>query len=64
MKNESLLTVRDAAEILQCCHATIRRAIRAGKLATSTLPGGRFRIKRSDLDAMLAAGMAAKGGGA
>lgn len=49
-----LLTVREAAATAGVCEETIRRKVKAGELPDRRV-GGRIRIARSDLDALLAA---------
>lgn len=47
-----LLTVKKAAFEIQFCAETLRRAIRAGKLAAYRRPGG-YRISTTDLKAYM-----------
>lgn len=47
-----VLTVRQVAQQLGCCHTTVRTYIKLGKLVASQ-PGKRFFIKRSDFDDFL-----------
>jgi excisionase family DNA binding protein len=53
---DPLLDVAAAAQRLGVDETTIRRYIRNGHLQASTLPGGRYRIRESAIDAMLTAG--------
>lgn len=47
-------TVTEAAEILGVCDRTIRRRIRSGELPAHRLRGGgRIRIRREDLAAVI-----------
>ena len=55
---EQLLTIAEAAAYLRVHKQTVRRYIAANKLTASRLPSGVIRLKRSDLDAMLAGGAA------
>ena len=48
-----LLTVDDVADILGMHPYTVRRWCRDGDLRHVVLPGGRIRIHRTDLDALL-----------
>ena len=51
---DELLTVPQVAEITKRCHKTIRNWIYRGDLPAQKIGKyGRFRIKRSDLDAAL-----------
>ncbi|WP_082573966.1 MULTISPECIES: helix-turn-helix domain-containing protein [unclassified Nocardioides] len=45
------LTVQEAADLLRCHRATVRRQIDAGQLPAIRL-GRCFRIRRSDVDAL------------
>jgi excisionase family DNA binding protein len=48
-----LISVREAAEAVGVCEETIRRKVKAGELPNRRI-GGRIRIYRSDLLALLA----------
>ena len=48
-----VLTVAEVAELLKCRVETIRRWIIAGKLPAATLPGGEYRIREDDVQALL-----------
>lgn len=48
-----LLTTREAAKVAHVSVITIRRAVEAGKLSPLRTPGGHFRFRRSDVDALL-----------
>lgn len=54
---EQWLTVEQVAGTLQVSQETVRRWIRNGELPVLDISGGRggYRIKRSDLDAFIAA---------
>ncbi|GAB6854206.1 hypothetical protein JCM15831A_12300 [Asaia astilbis] len=47
-----LLTVKKAASEIHVCAETVRRAIRAGKLAAYRRPGG-YRVSTTDLQAYM-----------
>jgi len=47
---EPYLTLNEAAEILRLHHRTVRESSRRGELP-ARLIGGRWRIRRADLDA-------------
>jgi excisionase family DNA binding protein len=51
--DEELITVIDAARILKVRQETIRRYIKNGHLKADTLPGGDYRLRRSDLQSLL-----------
>lgn len=55
---DTLLTIAGAAEAASCSTATIRRAVKAGKLA-ATGAGKMLRVARRDLAAWLASSRAA-----
>ena len=46
----------EAAEILQVTTETIRRWVRAGKLAVVRLPGGHIRVPQAEIDRILMSG--------
>lgn len=48
-----LLTTREAAKVAHVSAITIRRAVEAGKITPLRTPGGHFRFRRSDLEALL-----------
>jgi len=48
-----LLTTREAAKVAHVSAITIRRAVEAGKLPALRTPGGHFRFRRSDVEALL-----------
>lgn len=50
---DELLTTAQAAVELGVCNWTIRSWVSEGKLPARRLPGGQFRIRRSDLEAIL-----------
>ena len=50
----ALLTTPEVAEELRVHVATITRWVRDGKLVAITLPGGRHRFRRADVEALLA----------
>jgi excisionase family DNA binding protein len=49
-----LLTTSEVAELFRVDQSTIRRWIDEGRIASITLPGGRKRYRRSDIEAILA----------
>ncbi|MUL50166.1 helix-turn-helix domain-containing protein [Mycobacterium sp. CBMA293] len=51
---ESVLTVGEVADLWGISRRTVHRYIAAGLLKAIKLPGGDYRISRSDLDAALA----------
>ena len=50
--NDRMLSVKDVAEILQCCSRTVIRRIEEGELVAHK-PCLKWRIKRCDLDAFI-----------
>lgn len=50
---DELLTTREASKVAHVSVATIRRAVDAGKLIPLRTPGGHFRFRRSDVEALL-----------
>nr|WP_246198243.1 helix-turn-helix domain-containing protein [Solidesulfovibrio aerotolerans] len=44
---------REAAKRLGVCAGTVRRYIQDGKLNASKLPGGHYRIRPEDVDALM-----------
>jgi excisionase family DNA binding protein len=59
MVTETYLTPHEAAELLHVTVQTIRRyCSKDGKLPYVTTHGGHRRIKKSDLDAFIGAGLA------
>ena len=53
---EDLLTTTEAGELLGVSGKTISRYADLGQVPVITLPSGHRRFRRSDLDALLAAG--------
>ena len=53
MRTEELLNVAEAAEILKVRRETIRRYIKSGHLTAVTLPGGDYRLRERDIQALL-----------
>jgi len=51
---DELVTSAEAARLGKVSKITILRAARAGKLKPLRTPGGHFRFRRSDVEAMLA----------
>lgn len=49
-----VLEIAHAAHRLRVCHETIRRWIRAGKLAAIKTPGGHWRIGEASVNALCA----------
>ena len=57
--HDALLSPQEVAGILRVTDRTVLRYIEEGHLVASRLPGGRlWRIRRSDVDALLAASQA------
>ena len=54
MPNRGTVTVQEAAEYLERSSEAVRRAIRSGRLPAARI-GRRWRIRRTDLDAMFEA---------
>lgn len=52
-RDETILTVREAAEILKVSILTIKNYIYQGKLKSFKTPGGHHRILKSDLEALM-----------
>lgn len=50
---EELVTVEETARMLRVRRETIRRYIKSGHLKAVTLPGGDYRIAKSELDKIL-----------
>ena len=55
-ESDDLITSAEAAKIGHVSKITIHRAVKAGKLTPLRTPGGHFRFRRSDVEALLAAG--------
>lgn len=53
MITEELLTVEQAAKLLQVRCETIRRYIKNGHLQALTLPGGDYRLREKDIQRLL-----------
>lgn len=51
-----LLTVTEAASVLEMDPDTVRWLIRAGKLDAIRTLGGQYRLRRDDIEAMLNGG--------
>lgn len=47
------LSPRDAAELIGCHEDTLKRWALAGKVKAFRTPGGWWRFRRSDIDALL-----------
>lgn len=52
--NRTLLSIPEASERLGVSPATGRRWVKDGKLPAIKLPGGRAKVRRADVDAILA----------
>lgn len=50
---DELVTSAEAAKIGNVSKITIHRAVKAGKLTALRTPGGHFRFRRSDVEALL-----------
>jgi excisionase family DNA binding protein len=48
-----LLTIDEAAQAIDCSPTTVTRWIKSGRLPAVTLPSGRYRVRRDDLDKLL-----------
>lgn len=53
MNSEVLLTVAEVAKTLRVRQETIRRYINDGVLKALTLPGGDYRVRQEDAEALL-----------
>ena len=53
MMKEELLTVAEVAKRLRVRQETVRRYIKDGSLKALTLPGGDYRVRESDVEALL-----------
>ncbi len=51
---DDLLTTTEAGDLLSVTGETIRRWVELGRIAYIELPSGQVRIRRSDVDAILA----------
>ena len=51
--NSDLLTINEVADQCRCSTTTVRRWINNGLLPKVTLPGGSYRVKRAELEAIL-----------
>lgn len=51
---DDLLTSAEVADLARISRATIGRAVKKGRLTPLRTPGGHFRFRRSDVDALLA----------
>jgi excisionase family DNA binding protein len=49
----TLLTTSEVAEMCQVTSNTVSRWVREGRIAAITLPGGKLRFRRSDVEEML-----------
>lgn len=50
---DDLVTSAEAAKIGNVSKITIHRAVKAGKLTPLRTPGGHFRFRRSDVEALM-----------
>ncbi|WP_293002665.1 helix-turn-helix domain-containing protein [Mycobacterium sp.] len=50
---DDLVTSAEAARLGRVSKITIHRAVKAGKLTPLRTPGGHFRFRRSDIEALL-----------
>lgn len=48
-----MLTSDEAAEILRVSLSTISRYVRSGEIRAARLPGGQYRIPRTEVDRLL-----------
>lgn len=51
---DELVTSAEAAKIGHVSKITIHRAVKAGKITPLRTPGGHFRFRRADVEALLA----------
>lgn len=50
---DDLITSAEAARIINVSKITIHRAVKAGRLTPLRTPGGHFRFRRADVEALL-----------
>jgi len=50
---DELLTTAEVAELAGVSKITITRAVKAGRITPLRTPGGHFRFRRGDVDALL-----------
>lgn len=50
---EELLTTAEVAKIARISKMTVTRAVKAGRIKPLRTPGGHFRFRRGDVDALL-----------
>jgi len=53
MDGEKMITINEAARILNVQKETVRRYIKNGLLIALTLPGGDYRLREQDLQQLL-----------
>ncbi|MDD7812592.1 excisionase family DNA-binding protein [Mycobacterium sp. CSUR Q5927] len=58
--SDDLLTTAEVAELAKISKITVTRAVKAGRITPLRTPGGHFRFRRGDVDALLS-GQAASG---
>ena len=51
--DDELVTSAEAAQIGKVSRVTIHRAVKAGKLVPLRTPGGHFRFRRAEVEALL-----------
>ncbi|WP_161494101.1 helix-turn-helix domain-containing protein [Microcella alkaliphila] len=62
---ETQIGIGEAAAIAQLHPDTIRRAVKRGQIPFTTTPGGQYRFRRTDIEALVApTGSLADGGDA
>jgi excisionase family DNA binding protein len=59
--NSTILTKREAAELLSCTPRYIERQVKAGRLRALKPTGKLWRVRRSDLEAFLESGATNRG---
>ena len=52
-EDSRLLTVSEVARRCRCRTETVRRWITKGQLPSQVLPGGAYRVREADLDAVI-----------
>jgi len=61
LADQPLLSIPEAAEILGSSQSSVRRWIKNGRLKAIKLPSGRRKVRREEVDAILASDDAAVG---
>ena len=54
-ESDGLLTTAEAAKRIGVSKMTVTRAVKAGRLTPLRTPGGHFRFRRADIEALLRA---------